>query len=88
MTATTWGEAPECKGFFVASGFNSIGIQSSGGAGKVLAEWIAHGHPPIDLWDVDIRRNSPFQGNGRYLRDRTTEGLGLAVCDALAFLPI
>ena len=71
------GEAPECKGFYVAAGFNSIGIQSSGGAGKVLAEWIAHGHPPIDLWDVDVRRNSPFQNNARYLRDRTTEGLGL-----------
>ena len=54
------GEAPELKNFYVAAGFNSIGIQSSGGAGKVLAEWLAHGHPPIDLWDVDIRRNRPF----------------------------
>ena len=35
------GEAPELGGFFVACGFNSIGIQSAGGAGKVLAEWIA-----------------------------------------------
>ena len=51
------GEAPELKNFYVAAGFNSIGIQSSGGAGKVLAEWIVKGHPPLDLWDVDIRRN-------------------------------
>ena len=71
------GESPELKGFFVAAGFNSIGIQSSGGAGKVLAEWIVNGHPPIDLWDVDIRRNSPFQNNHKYLHDRVTEGLGL-----------
>ncbi|MCP5100874.1 MAG: FAD-dependent oxidoreductase [Chloroflexi bacterium] len=71
------GEAPEMKNFFVAAGFNSIGIQSSGGAGKVLAEWIVNGRPPIDLWDVDIRRNMPFQSNKRYLRDRTTETLGL-----------
>jgi len=71
------GEAPELKNFFVAAGFNSIGIQSSGGAGKVLAEWIVNGHPPMDLWDVDIRRNMPFQRNKRYLRDRTTETLGL-----------
>ncbi|MBV7330913.1 FAD-dependent oxidoreductase [Chloroflexi bacterium TSY] len=71
------GEAPELKNFYVATGFNSIGIQSSGGAGKVLAEWIVNGHPPMDLWDVDIRRNMPFQGNHRYLFDRTTEGLGL-----------
>ncbi len=71
------GEAPELKHFYVAAGFNSIGIQSSGGAGKVLAEWIAHGHPPIDLWDVDIRRNRPFQNNRRYLEKRVSETLGL-----------
>ncbi|MFQ6022919.1 MAG: FAD-dependent oxidoreductase [Acidiferrobacterales bacterium] len=71
------GEAPELKNFFVAAGFNSIGIQSSGGVGMVLAEWIVNGHPPMDLWDVDIRRWLPFQGNRRYLHDRTVEGLGL-----------
>ena len=71
------GEAPELKGFFVAAGFNSIGIVSSGGAGKVLADWIVNGHPPMDLWDVDIRRNMFFQGNRNYLRARVTEGLGL-----------
>lgn len=71
------GEAPELKNFYVAAGFNSIGIQSSGGAGKVLAEWIAHGHPPVDLWDVDIRRNRPFQNNRRYLEKRVSETLGL-----------
>lgn len=71
------GEAPELRNYFVAAGFNSIGIQSAGGAGKVLAEWIAKGHAPMDLWDVDIRRNMPFQGNSKYLYDRTTEGLGL-----------
>ena len=31
----------------------------------------------MDLWDVDIKRNLPFQGNSQYLYDRTTEGLGL-----------
>ena len=71
------GEAPELAGFFVACGFNSIGIQSAGGAGKVLAEWIVGGHAPMDLADVDIRRMQPFQSNARYLRDRVTEGLGL-----------
>ena len=71
------GLAPELDNFFVAAGFNSIGIQSAGGAGKVLADWIAHGHPPMDLWDVDIRRMMPFQGNRTYLRDRTVEVLGL-----------
>src|SRR5437764_5489046 len=71
------GEAPELRNFFVAAGFNSIGIQSAGGAGKVLADWILDGHPPMDLWDVDVRRAMPFQRNRRYLRERTVETLGL-----------
>ncbi|MDH3660352.1 MAG: FAD-dependent oxidoreductase [Alphaproteobacteria bacterium] len=71
------GETAEVKDLFVAAGLNSIGIQSSGGAGKVLAEWIRDRHPPIDLIDVDIRRMQPFQSNRRYLHDRTTEALGL-----------
>ncbi len=71
------GEAPELKNFFVAAGFNSVGIQSGGGVGKVLASWIVDGAPPMDLWDVDIRRMAPFQGNSRYLHDRTIEALGL-----------
>ncbi len=71
------GEAPELRNFFVVAGFNSIGIQSAGGAGKVLAEWIVKGRQPVDLWDIDIRRFSPFQGNPLYLHDRIVEGLGL-----------
>ena len=71
------GETPEVRDLFVATGFNSIGIQSSGGVGKVLAQWIVDRHPPVDLADVDIRRVMPFQANRRYLRDRTVETLGL-----------
>jgi len=71
------GETPELKNLFVACGFNSIGIQSSGGAGKVLADWIALGHPPMDLWDVDIRRTFPFQSEKPFLYERTKESLGL-----------
>ena len=48
------GEAPELQNFFVCAGFNSVGIQSSGGAGMALAYWMEHGHPPFDLSDVDI----------------------------------
>ena len=71
------GEAPELARLFVATGFNSIGIQSAGGVGMVLAQWMTEGHPPMDLSDVDIRRFEPFQRNRSYLRERTTETLGL-----------
>ena len=71
------GPTPELDNHFVAAGFNSVGIQSAGGAGKVLAEWIVDGRPPMDLWDVDIRRAQPFQTNRRYLHDRSVESVGL-----------
>ena len=71
------GEAPELKNCFVSAGLNSIGLQSAGGIGKVMSEWIRDGHPPVDLWEVDVRRNMPFQGNRKYLRERVSESLGL-----------
>ena len=71
------GEAPELKNCFIAAGMNSIGLQSAGGIGKVMAQWIRDGYPPADLWEVDIRRNMPFQGNQKYLRERVSETLGL-----------
>ena len=75
------GEAPELDNFFVAAGFNSVGIQSAGGAGMVLADWMDRGEAPIDLWDVDIRRMQPFQANRSYLQSRVSETLGLLYAD-------
>ena len=71
------GEAPEVDGCFVAAGFNSVGIQSAGGVGWALADWIADRRPPMDLNSVDIRRALPFQADTDYLQDRISESLGL-----------
>ena len=79
------GEAPELDNFFVACGMNSIGVQSAGGVGKALAEWMDKGHAPMDLWGNDIRRMYPFQGNSRYLRERVTETLGLLYANHYPF---
>ena len=75
------GEAPELGGYWVAAGYNSIGIVSSGGAGMALAQWIHDGEAPFDLWEVDIRRAQPFQKNRRYLQERVSETLGLLYAD-------
>lgn len=75
------GEAPEVRGYFVAAGFNSVGIQSSGGAGMALAHWMDRGYPPFDLSDVDIRRMQRFMGNRTYLVERAKETLGLLYAD-------
>ena len=71
------GEAPELRNYFVAAGFNSAGIANSGGAGKLMAEWIVGGEAPSDLWDVDIRRFAAFTANRKALAERTGETLGL-----------
>ncbi|HKP66130.1 MAG TPA: FAD-dependent oxidoreductase [Casimicrobiaceae bacterium] len=71
------GEAPELSGYFVCAGFNSAGIANAGGAGRLIAEWIAAGEPPFDVWDIDIRRFAPLHVNRRHLIDRTVETLGL-----------
>ena len=70
------GEAPELKNFYVAAGFNSLGILFGGGAGQILAQWIVDGLPPVDVSDIDIARMAPFQNNPLYLHDRTVELLG------------
>jgi len=71
------GAAPELDGLYIAAGMNSIGVQSAGGVGKVMADWIKDGHPGADFKGVDIRRNQPFMRNRKYLHDRVTETLGL-----------
>ncbi len=75
------GLAPEMDNFWVAAGFNSIGIQSAGGAGMALAEWMDTGAKPFDIGDVDISRMQPFQGNKQYLFERSKETLGLLYAD-------
>lgn len=71
------GEAPNLKNFYVAAGFNSLGILLGGGAGQIIAQWIVDGYPAVDISEIDIRRMLPFQGNPRYLQDRTVEILGV-----------
>jgi glycine cleavage system aminomethyltransferase T/glycine/D-amino acid oxidase-like deaminating enzyme len=79
------GEAPNLKGFFIAAGFNSLGILSGGGAGRVMAHWILNGYAPMDVWSVNIRRMHSWQNNARYLADRTVESLGIGYQDHWPF---
>lgn len=73
---TLMGEAPELKNFYVAAGFNSLGILFGGGAGQIMAQWIVDGLPPVDVSEINIDRMMPFQNTPKYLHDRTVELLG------------
>ena len=79
------GLCPEMDNVWVAAGFNSVGIQSAGGAGSALSHWMDTGEKPFDLGDVDIVRMQPFQGNKTYLMQRSTETLGLLYADHYPF---
>ena len=81
------GLAPEMDNVWVAAGFNSIGIQSAGGAGMALAQWMDTGSKPFDLGDVDISRMQPFQGNKHYLFERVQRSPRPALCRSLPLSP-
>lgn len=70
------GEAPEMANVFIGAGFNAFGIASGGGAGMALAEWVANGAPPYDLWPVDIRRFGRPHRDEDWVRTRTLEAYG------------
>lgn len=74
------GEAPGCDGLFVAAGLNSVGIMSSAGIGRALADWMVDGTPPMDMWEVDIARADPAAASGTHMQTRMKE----AVSDLMA----
>mgnify|MGYP000554233233 CR=1 FL=1 len=79
------GLCPGMDNVWVAAGFNSVGIQSAGGAGMALADWMGSGEKPFDLGDVDIARMAPVQNNRHYLFERSKETLGLLYADHFPF---
>jgi 4-methylaminobutanoate oxidase (formaldehyde-forming) len=72
------GEVAGLRNYYVAAGFNSVGMLSGPGAGSVLADWIVDGRPSLDLPEVDPRRTMPHETNRRFLEQRVTETLDLA----------
>ena len=77
-TATCWARRPRLRGFFVAAGFNSVGIavgrRRRAGAGRVDRRRRA------DAWTSGTSTSAascPSRRNARYLRERTREVLGL-----------
>jgi 4-methylaminobutanoate oxidase (formaldehyde-forming) len=63
----------EVRGFFVAAGFCAHGLAGAGGVGKAMAAWIADGEPPLDLWQMDIRRFGAHYRSPRHTLARVRE---------------
>jgi 4-methylaminobutanoate oxidase (formaldehyde-forming) len=70
------GETSEIKNLFTCCGFNSIGIASAGGAGRVTAEWMINGYMNEDLFSLDIKRFQKFHSNKKFIMNRVTETIG------------
>ena len=70
------GETFEVKNLYTCCGFNSIGIASSGGAGRVTAEWMINGYMNEDLYSLDIKRFQKFHSSKKFIMNRVTETLG------------
>ena len=70
------GETPEVKNLYMCGGFNSIGIVSSGGAGKITAEWMMNGEIYEDVFSLDVSRFEKFHSELAFITERVTETLG------------
>ena len=67
-------------GLFVAAGMNSVGVMSSAGIGRALANWMVDGHPPMNMWEVDVARVDPARAAPAHMAARMDE----AVADLFA----
>ncbi|MGI9389791.1 MAG: GcvT family protein [Boseongicola sp.] len=74
------GEAPQIDGLFLAAGMNSVGVMSSAGIGRALADWVVDGHPRMDMWEVDVARADPQTATASHMEARMEE----AVADQFA----
>lgn len=74
------GETPQVDGLFVAAGMNSVGVMSSAGIGRALADWVVDGEPPTEMWEVDIARADPATADPAHMAARMQE----AVADLFA----
>ena len=70
------GEAPGIHGYFVAAGMNSVGILSSGGLGRLMAQWVSTGRPDADVTAISVDRFHDYQLTPAYRSSRTSEILG------------
>ncbi|MBS0398703.1 MAG: GcvT family protein [Proteobacteria bacterium] len=68
------GPAPGLANFYHCCAF-TFGIAQAGGAGKIIAEWVALGRPEWDMWPLDSRRYHSY-ANHRFTLAKALETYG------------
>jgi len=69
------GPAPEARGLWMAAGLSLNGFGGAGGMGKVMAEWIVEGEPPLDVYSFHAWRFGRDYRDPAYAAERTREGV-------------
>ena len=70
------GAAPDARNFFVGAGFNAFGIASGGGAGWVLAQWVARAKRRWTSGSSISAASPVCTTTAHWVRDRTLEAYG------------
>lgn len=69
------GAATATDGLYVAAGMNSVGVMSSAGIGRVLADWMTDQAAPSDLWEIDVARADPASAGSAHMQTRMHEAV-------------
>lgn len=64
------GESPLVQGLWLGE---AVWIKDGPGVGKLIADWMTHGHTEIDPHEADIARFYPIQTTPKYVYDRCYE---------------
>ena len=67
------GPAPEVANFWAACGFCAHGVSSAGGVGKVIAEWLVHGDPGLDVSAMSLTRFAGKSLSKQAIQDAATK---------------
>ena len=70
------GKTTEVNGLFVGAAMKSLGVMSSAGIGKELAEWTVKGRPASDIWKIDTRRIDERMSDPGFMASRMEEIVG------------
>jgi glycine cleavage system T protein len=63
------------RGMWIAAGMSLNGYGGAGGIGKLMAEWIVEGEPPLDVYAYRATRFGNYYANPEYAAERTREGV-------------
>jgi 4-methylaminobutanoate oxidase (formaldehyde-forming) len=67
------GPLPGARGFWNACGMSLNGYGGAGGIGKLMAEWITTGEPPLDVYAFRATRFGNYYSQNDYAAERTRE---------------